>query len=502
MTKTVMTWESLKIAWMSLRRAKRCGNPPVFSTKTRDCFTSFAMTNRVFENLEVPNSLFRQVMRTVYLFKSCPALIVATTMLVALPANSETAPGAGNLEKLTLSALANSPAIHRAEAGLQKAKANLDQYRSGYFPMAALSAAYSRQTPNSEMSFPGFGSFKFFPDNTVDCHVDLSQQIYDFGRSHAQVSGGKWEVKAAEYNLDMAREQIRFQTLQLFYGVLLYEQEIKLQADEIQALSQYCDMTRNKVTTGVATNFDVMTIQVKLSEVQTARQDKENELRKLRIDLAKTIGVDNYDSVGVAGDLAPVLAKADEKAMVAFGLEHSRELAIADAMVHECQERLKSEKCRYFPVISASVDAGFKTGYFPDMNKLQPNARGEIAADIPLFSFRQLATVRAAEAELKSAVESSRETRERITADIRRAVSDLNTSCDKIDAAKLHVALAEKTVDQANVRFAGGMITGLDLVSVRADLSKANVGYVRSLYDCLVNDAVLKRATGMFQMEQ
>lgn len=429
------------------------------------------------------------------------ALMAAATMLSALPGNSETVSGASNLEKLTLSAMANSPAIHKAEAGLQKAKANLDQYKSGYFPMAGLSVAYSRQSPNSEISFPNFGSFKFFPDNNVDCHVDISQQIYDFGKSHAQVSGGKWEVKAAEYSLDMAKEQVRFQTLQLFYGVLLYEQEIKLQSDEIQALSQYCDMTKNRVTTGVATNFDVLTIQVQLSEVQTTHQDQENELRKLRIDLAKTVGIDNYDSLAVAGTLVPTTAKADEKAMVAFGLEHSRELAIADAMVHECRERLKSEKCRYFPVIAAVVGAGFKTGYFPDMNKLTPNASGEITVDVPIVSFAQRATVRAAEADLRSAEESNCETRDGIIADIRRAVSDHNTSCDKIDAAKLRVALAEKTVEQADVRYAGGMITGLDLLSVRADLSKANVGYVRSLYDCLVSDAVLRRAAGMSQTE-
>jgi outer membrane protein TolC len=429
------------------------------------------------------------------------ALIVVTTMLAALPAYSENVSGAANLEKLTLVAMSNSPAIHQAEAGLQKAKANLDQYKSGYFPMAGLSAVYSRQAPNSEISFPGFGSFKFFPDNNVDCHVDLSQQIYDFGRSHAQVSGGKWEVKAAEYSLDMARQQVRFQTLQLFYGILLYEQEIKLQADEIQALTQYCDMTKNKVTTGVATNFDVMTIQVRLSEVQTAHQDLENELRKLRIDLAKTIGIDNYDSLTPTGAFVPTPAKADEKAMVSFGLDNSRELAIADAMVNQCRERLKSEKCRYYPVITAAVGAGVKTGYFPDMDKLQPNATGEITADMPIFSFGRLASVKAAEADLKSAVESCRQTRERIIADIRRAVSDLNTSCDKIEAARLHVALAEKTVEQANVRYSGGMITGLDLLSVRADLSKANVGYVRSLYDCLVSDAVLKRAAGMSQIE-
>jgi len=429
------------------------------------------------------------------------ALMLATMMFVALPVYSETVSGAADLEALTLAALANSPAIHQAEAALQKAKANLDQYKSGYFPMTSLSAAYSRQTPNSEMSFPGFGSFKFYPDNNYDCHVDISQQIFDFGRSHAQVSGGKWEVKAAEYSLDMAREQVRFQTLQLFYGVLLYQQKIKLQADEIQALTQYCDMTKNKVTAGVATNFDVMTIQVKLSEAQTEHQDQENELRKLRIDLAKTVGVDNYYSLAPAGDLLSKIVKADEKAMVSYGLEHSRELAIANAMVQECQERLKSEKCRYLPVIKAAIGAGVKTGYFPDMDKLQPNASGEISADVPIFSFGQLATVKAAEADLKSATESCRETRERIVADIRRAVSDLNTSCEKIDAAKLHVALAEKTVDQANVRYAGGMITGLDLLSVRADLSKANVGYVRSLYDCIVSDAVLKRAAGMSQME-
>lgn len=56
-------------------------------------------------------------------------------------------------------------------------------------------------------------------------------------------------------------------------------------------------------------------------------------------------------------------------------------------------------------------------------------------------------------------------------------------------------------MDQATVHYEGGMITGLDLLSVRSDLSKANVGYVRSLYECLVSDAVLSSVVGMSQIE-
>jgi outer membrane protein TolC len=98
-------------------------------------------------------------------------------------------------------------------------------------------------------------------------------------------------------------------------------------------------------------------------------------------------------------------------------------------VIHQTEAALQKAK--------ANLDQ-CKTGYFPDLDKLQPNASGEIRANMQLFSFGQLATVKAAEADLKSALAASRETQERIVADIRRAESDLNTSCDKIDAAKLH----------------------------------------------------------------
>ena len=450
--------------------------------------------SRLFDNDTL--GLLTGITKGMLLTKIAPVLM-ATIMALAAGAFAGAAPDKLDLNRVLQTALANSSTVKQAEAALEKAQARLDQRSAGHLPSVNVAAKYSRIAPDPSMSFPGFGSFQFSPENSYDCHVDVTERVFDFGKTTTEVSVGKWGVREAQRNLESARELVEFQSLELFYGVLLAREEMRLQEDGIAALKEYLELTVGDVKAGAATEFDVLGLNVKLSEAQSSRVDKAGELRKRLLDLAAMLGLDDVEGLEVEGELSAGKIDVDESRMVAQGIENNLALKIALAHEEGCREQVLAVKRRNLPVIAVGVEAGAKNGYYPDMDLLKGNVVGFVQLDMPLFNPAAGATVREAEADLASASAQRRDTREKIVATIRRAMVDLSTSLDSREAAMLNVHLADESMEQAKVRYGGGMTTGLTLLNARADRSRAGMRYAQAVYECIMSQAALKRAAGI-----
>lgn len=428
------------------------------------------------------------------------ALTLAAAPPAARAAAQASAPAGLDLGQVLGMAQANDPAIKQAEAAAQKSRARLLQDKAAYFPSVKLGMEYSRTSPNDTVVVPGFGTYKSAPDNSYDYHLALEQEVFSFGRDQAKVAAGKWEVKAAESGLAQAREQTVFQALQLFYRILLLQQELAADDESIRTLNDYLEMTRSKAGIGVATDFDALTIEVKLAEAQSVSANGAGELEKSRIDLARLLGLENAGQLVITGDLSPDGKLPEAAGIVRFGLEHNPGLKTADAQERLSLESSRAAQRRYFPSLTAGFQYGKQNGYDPDLNRLAWNSKGFIKLEMPLFDLRVIGTRREAAADQKAAAEARRGTRDGVAAAIERAISDLNAGKAKLDAEKLHLALAEKAAQQAKIRYGGGMITGLDLLNVQADLTRAKSLYLRSVYEFIIARASLKKAAGIPQL--
>jgi len=426
-------------------------------------------------------------------------LALAAAFPAARAAAQPSAPAGLDLGQVLGMAQANDPGVKQAQAAVQKSQARLLQNKAAYFPSIKLGMEYSHTSPNTSVTVPGFGSAQIAPDNSYDYHLALAQELFSFGRDQAKVAAGKWEVKAAQSGLAQAREQTAFQAVQLFYRILLLQQELAADDEDMRTLNDYLEMTRSKAGIGVATDFDALTIEVKLAEAQSVRANGAGELDKSRIDLARLLGLENAGQLELTGDLSPDGRLPEAAGIVRFGLEHNLELKAADAQERLSHEGARAAQRRYFPSLNAGFQYGKQNGYDPDLNRLVWNSVGFIKLEMPLFDLGVIGARREAEADQKAAAEARRGTRDGVAAGIERALSDLNAGKAKMDAEKLHLALAEKAAQQAKVRYEGGMSTGLDLLNVQADLSKAKSLYLRSVYEFIMAQASLKKAAGIPQ---
>ena len=395
-------------------------------------------------------------------------------------------------------ALKDNPSIRQAEAAVDAAEARVRQKQSGYYPLIDAEAKYTRLDPDPAIAFPPFGTIQFFPANNYDAHLGLYQTVYDFGKTSSIVAVSRSGREAAKYGLELTKTDIAFRAIRSFYTVLLLEQSMLVQDQQISSLDEYFSIVKKKVASGTATNFDALTIEVKLSEEKNQKFDIANALEKQKIALKRLLGIKDDSDIELKGEFSDEPVALDETGLISGARAGRPELKIAAENEAAAAEKLRVAKTDGNPSINVGFMYGEKNGYFFDLSEMRKNTVGFVQADMQLFNgFKSSNMVREADANLSSAKENSRDAEDSVTEEIRQSISDVRADMEKIDAYKLHVRLAEQAVEQAKVRYENGIITNLDLLNAQTSLAQANLLYLQSLYNYEMSRVSLRKAAGL-----
>ena len=391
----------------------------------------------------------------------------------------------------------NNPAIKQAEEAVKASKARLGMKKSGYLPSIGIEASYVHLDPDPMITFPGFGLVQMFPVDNYDAHASLRQTVWDFGRTSGAVGSAKYSYDAAKKNLDIVKTNITFQTIQVFYSVLLLKQSTAVQQQQIDSLKEALDLTTKKAASGSATHFDELTTQVKLAEAENQRIDIVNMLRKQQITLARLMGASGPDAVEISGEFSDKTMELDEKTLIAAANQNRAEFKLAKDNENAAKSQLSATRSDNYPAITADLSYGSKNGYFPILTDIKQNTVAAAQLTFPLFNgLKTYNQGQESKANYQAARERTRETEDMITAEVRQAVSEAQASMDKIKASELNVQLAQEALNQAKVRYESGVITNLDLLNAETALAQANLLRLQALYNYTLSRIGLNKAIG------
>ncbi len=393
-------------------------------------------------------------------------------------------------------ALRNYPTIKQSASERDAAAARVGQKTASCWPSLELEGVYARVEPDPALTFPGLGSMQLFPEDNYDFHAGLKYTLLDLGKAGSQIDLSNEMLAQAENAVELSRTLLSYQTIQLFYGVLFLTQQADVQRKEIDSLTEYMEQTRKKVGFGSATDFDALTIQVKLEEAKNAKADLDNSLKKAFLQLKKNIGADS-DPV-LEGRFFQDKVNADENALITRALASRPECVMAKRGEAIARAQLSVADNSDNPALFVGGSLGFRNGYLPDLSVLQNNWVLNAGVKIPLFDGGRTAGLEAeAKASLASAQFKSRDVEESVKTEVRQSISDLNTGYEKLRAAGLHVKLAEEAMSQAKVRFDNGVITNLDLINSETSLARARLFFSQAQYSYVMSVFSLKRASGV-----
>jgi outer membrane protein len=391
----------------------------------------------------------------------------------------------------------NNPVIKQAQDSVTASQARLNGKRSGYYPVISVEGTYAHPDPDPFVPFPGFGTIQFFPENSYDAHASLRQVLWDSGKTWSSAGAAKYSFEAARKNFELVKTTMGYQTIQVFYSVLLLKESVLVQQQQIDSLKEALDLTTKKVESGSATGFDALTTKVKLAEAEDRKIDLDNSLRKQVISLARLMGVSPAAELEINGDFMEKNGDIDETPLIAAARQDRLELKISLDSELSAKNQLSSARSDNYPTAVAELSYGFKNGYLPDLNEIIENRVVAARFELPVFNgLKTFNSIKESKANYEAAQARTKEISDMVDAEVRQAVSDVRASIDKINASDLHVQLAQEALKQAKVRYEAGVITNLDLLNAETALAQADLARVQALYNYTLSRVALNRAVG------
>ena len=433
--------------------------------------------------------------------------------------------------------LERSPRIETARHALEEAEERVSEAWGGVMPSLDFSADYTRNVSPAVNFLPAIifdpqaspdeqVAVQFGADNLWQSIFTLEQPLFD-GQAFVGVgASGRYlayqeEVLRGEVHTAVARVR------SAYYGALLADEQFRLTGNSVARVREALAETQALGRAGLASEYDVLRLEVELANLEPNLLRAENALRRARRDLAAELDL-NADSLVLEGSLATLVlddpaanSTANQALLALAGTEPQggdREGLVADALAARSDVRqlelteelrnaeLRAEQAEYLPRVSLFGNYGISASQNggPDFFG-EPRAysrRVGVQVSLPIFNgFARESRVDQRRAGLRGAQVRTRFARVQATNEVRGLLEEVSEARDRAVAQRRAVGQAERGFDIARAEFREGLGSRLDVTDAEVALRESEFNYAQAVFDYLSARARLDVATGALPAE-
>ncbi len=393
-------------------------------------------------------------------------------------------------------AIKNSAALSAAKQGLEAAKARTSQAKSAYFPQVAGTGSYAYLYPLEKIPF-GTMVFQLYPANNWDLHVGADYVLFDFGKREKAIQLSHIGEQGLQTGTDLAAKAVAYQAIIMFETLLSSVQLISAKDENIANLSQHLDYVKKRLSTGSATEFDVLRSEVQLTNSRTELTNLENDLTKQDIDFRFLLGLSEFAPVRCAGAFDSSFRDPPVDSLADAALKQRTEIDLLNLGIKAAQTQLSLARAEVAPELAAHFAAGGKNGYLPNLDPLQFNWVAGAQITAPIFDGRRSHFhVKELESRLDSLRTMLADLQRRLRTDVLKAISDVKSAHQNVSAAAENVRLARESRRIAKLQYEAGAIPNLDLLDAEDKYTQAKFSQVQNEFRYTLSRYALMLTTG------
>jgi outer membrane protein len=429
------------------------------------------------------------------------------------------------LDRAVEMAVDGSRDLREARLALESAQRQVREAWGTVYPSVNMNALYTRNltVPGSFMpriffdpgAAPGeLTLVQFGSDNQWNFSLRAEQPLF---RAAAFIGvGAASRYEALQREMVRGREQSVVTRVRVaYYDALLAEEGVRLTSNTVTRIRQTLEEMKKLERAGLASNYDVLRLEVELANIEPALRRARNAAGAARRQLAVELGLPDLDAVELEGsltDLAP-----DSLGYVANGeAGESLDEALQQAMRQRSELRqlelmedlrraeMRAEQSEYLPQISLfgsySINAqqsGNPAFFGNDAQRAYGRQVG-VQVTMPLFSGLQR-PARVAQRQL--AIRQVREQRalveDQVEHQVRTFADQVAEARERAAAQRLGVRQAQRGYQIATVQYREGISSALELTDAEGALRQSEFNYAEAVYDYLVAQARLQEAMGI-----
>ncbi|HEY6951851.1 MAG TPA: TolC family protein [Bacteroidota bacterium] len=333
--------------------------------------------------------------------------------------------------------------------------------------------------------------------------VVVQQSLYDAGIRGLKSDQLQTDLQRLNNAYRMTERDLVFSVKQAFIETLRSQQEVQLQQEGVQQLSDYLEIVKRLSLGGTASYTDVLKTTVQLSNAQIAREKAMDEYSIAKYSLAELIGGAIDTSFRVNGSLDAVPNGSSDSLLVLSSQDTlgTLETSIADDELRSSLYDVEITQRELWPELALSADAGYLNS--GENLKLPPAERSSalgfsvgLVLEVPLISWGAT-DLRVQQRQLVSdniRLESELLQRS-MTSEIRKTRLQLLRLRDRLKSIRLNLKYADENFLLTKSKFVGGGILSLEVLSAQQLLADTKLSELESLAGIQLLNARLEQLT-------
>lgn len=336
---------------------------------------------------------------------------------------------------------------------------------------------------------------------TSTAGVSLTQAIFD----QAVFTGLRAAQSTREFyqiNDQLTEEQVIERVANNYYSVYVQRERLKLLDSTYVNTTKVHDIVKGQFENGLAKKIDLDRIVVKLSNIDTDRQQVKNQVELqenalkfymgMPIETQIEIPKEEFQAVPAALTEVPNVENRTEYLL----LKKQEELLVYNK---------KAVEAGYYPTLSLSAGYNY-IGQGPHMPWFAKPEKGVYWSDfsaiglnlnIPIFTgFGTRAKVRQADIEIRSIQEDLKDTKLSLDLDYRNAMTQINNNIVTIENQRENMRLAREILSNTKNNYLQGLASLTDLLDAENAHQEAQNNFTRAVLNYKIAEISLIKSKG------
>ncbi len=419
-----------------------------------------------------------------------------------LPGSTDTTTYSYSLEQCISYALKNQPAVNQSRLDEEIAHANRSIALSGWLPQVIGGANLQHwlQLPTSFLPINGVSTpVHTGVANTSNPNIAATWNLFSNDVLLA--------AKAANTNIDLARETTRETRIQLvtdvskaFYDILLSVERINVYKEDTARLRKNQQDAYHRYVSGIADKVDYKQATISLNNSMSQLKTASEEVKGKYAALKRLMGSPAELKITVNFDTALMMQGIYTDTDAVLHIERRVEYQQLQ-LVRKIQHLNTSYyKTNFIPTLSAfyNYNYQFQSKQFSDLyNQAYPNSYVGLQLSVPLFTgFKRLDNIHKSklqeeridwdEVNLKLAVYTEYQT----------SLAAYKSNLYNLKAQSENVAMAREVYNIVKLQYSEGIKAYLDVIVAESDLQESEINYLNALFQVLESKVNLEKAMG------
>lgn len=415
-----------------------------------------------------------------------------------------------NLDDAMQRAFQTNPTVSIAQYELDSARASYNAARQS----RGVSITASHQSGRSgygddQYSKPGYGfddagNIQWFNSRNQGKDIKNSHSntltaklpIFTGGNLSGQIKRAKANYQYNEVGVQRTYNEMRSTVTNGYFNMLQADNLQKLSAESVTRLEDHLKNVQAQYDVGVVAKVDVLRSQVELANAKQTLIQAENSYQVAEANMNKIVGLPMDTNLKLDNLLVYNAYDKNMDECLAYAAEHRPELMQAKYNVDAAKGALMVARSGHMPQIAAQASQNWKSNSWPG----DDNDNWAVGVSVEMNVFDTgvtLSKIHGAEADLKKAQETYRDTVDSVNLDVRSNYLGLREAEKRISTTKLAVEQADEDYRIAQLRYMSGVGTNTDVLDAQVALTQAKTNYTQALYDYNTSKTALETSIGV-----